>query len=336
MTDELRVASCELRDRNSGRAAESPGVLPNSHLATRLSRSAQLVQYAAAWLVLKGLGLLPRRAALAVGRAVGRVAYHVAGGLRRTGYRNLGLAFPQLGGAERRRILTAAFEGLGRQLGAFSQLPRSRPDDGLVEIRNLDALDRALAGGRGVLFLTAHVGGWELSPFYLRLNGYPPVSFLVRRLDNPLVERLVDRYRTLCGNRSIDKRDAARPVLAALRRGEMVGILTDINVQEREGVFVDFFGRQASTTTGIARFALRTGAAVVPGFMPWDARAGRYVLVFGEPVALVRTGSAEEDLRVNTQRFTKVVEDFVRAHPDQWLWVHKRWKTRPLGEPGLY
>ncbi len=299
----------------------------------------EILEYAAAWAILKGLGLLPRRAARAVGRQIGLAVYRLAGGLRRTGRRNLEIAFPEKTESERERILRGAFANLGRQLGEFSQLPKLRtPEDAYRTIRfeGRERVMEALASGRGVLFLTGHMGAWELGPFCLRLSGSPPVNFLVRRIDNPRVEALADQYRSLGGNRTIDKRDAARGVLSALRGGEGVGILIDLNTLDHESIFVNFFGRQASTTPGLAVFALRTDAVVIPVFSHWDEEKSHHVLHFQEPVEVVRTGSKEDDIRENTQRFTKIVEAFVREHPDQWLWIHKRWKTRPPGEPGIY
>jgi KDO2-lipid IV(A) lauroyltransferase len=299
----------------------------------------QLIEFIAAWAILKGLGLLPRRAAVAAGRAVGWAAYRLAGGLRRTGRRNLEIAFPEKPVEERERILRATFAGLGRQLGEFSQLPKLRSSEdaaGVIRMENLEVATRAIESGRGVLFVTGHTGAWELTPVGLRLSGAPPMSFLVRRIDNARVERLADDYRTRCGNRTIDKREAARPVLEALRRGEAVGVLVDLNALEREGVFVDFFGTPASTSTGPAAFALRSNAVVVPAFARWDEAEQRHVLRFQEPLELDRTGSKEEDVRAATARITAALEAFVREHPDQWLWIHRRWKTRPPGEPGIY
>jgi Kdo2-lipid IVA lauroyltransferase/acyltransferase len=289
-----------------------------------------------AWCLLKGLGLLPWSAALAAGKWIGRVAYVLAGGLKRTGRRNLELAMPELDREAHRRILRGEFESLGRQLGAFSQFPKLRPGQGRIGYRGLEHLDAALAEGKGVLFLTGHMGAWELSCFCLHLDGHPRVNFLVRRIDNPLVEALADRFRTLRGNRSIDKREAARAVLSALRKNELVGILADINVTADEGVFVDFFGHQACMTTGVAVFALRTNAVVLPAYLPWEEEEGRYVLTFFPPVEIARTGSMQDDIVENTQRFARSLEDLIRRHPEQWLWIHKRWKTRPSGEPGLY
>jgi KDO2-lipid IV(A) lauroyltransferase len=284
----------------------------------------------------KLLGWLPRRAARWLGCWIGRVAFVLAGGLRRTGYHNLRLALPELA-AQHRAILVGSFESLGRSLAECAYLPRVRTASDAARfmgVRGRQHLDAALARGRGVLFLTGHIGGWEIGPYCLRLLDTPPINFLVRRIDNPLVEAFADRLRTTHGNRTIDKAGAARPVLEALRRGEMVGILADLNTLEREGVFVDFFGVPASTTKGLAAFALRSDAVVVPGFTIWDPAEHRYVLELLEPVALVRSGSKQDDIVANTARFTAVLEAYIRRHPDQWLWIHKRWKTRPGVQAG--
>jgi len=121
-----------------------------------------------------------------------------------------------------------------------------------------------------------------------------------------------------------------------LKGAGTIGILADQNTMPGEGVFVDFFGTPACTTTGIARVALHTDAAVVPGYAYWDESLRKYRLRFEPPVELVRTGDAERDVRENTQRFTKVIEEIIRKHPEQWIWIHARWKNRPEGEPPLY
>jgi KDO2-lipid IV(A) lauroyltransferase len=241
--------------------------------------------------------------------------------------------------AERERILRAAFLNAGRQLGEFSQMPKLRTAEDAhrtVRFEGREMVMDTLAEGRGALFLTGHFGAWELSPYCLRLTGSPPVNFLVRRIDNPRVEALADRYRTLCGNRTIDKSKAARPVLAALARGEMVGILADLNTLEHEGVFVNFFGVPASTTAGLAVIALKTGAPVIPVRTRWDEKERRYVQTFEPELELIRTGSRDEDVLSNTQAFTAIIERWIREDPDQWIWVHRRWKTRPRGEASMY
>ena len=299
----------------------------------------EFVEYAAAWSALKSLGILPRRTALDLGKLVGLAAYPLAGGLKRSGRRNLEIAFPEMPSAERERILRAAFLNAGRQLGEFSQMPKLRTAEDAhrtVRFEGREMVMDTLAEGRGALFLTGHFGAWELSPYCLRLTGSPPVNFLVRRIDNPRVEALADRYRTLCGNRTIDKSKAARPVLAALARGEMVGILADLNTLEHEGVFVNFFGVPASTTAGLAVIALKTGAPVIPVHTRWEQKERRYVQTFEPELELIRTGSRDEDVLSNTQAFTAIIERWIREDPDQWIWVHRRWKTRPRGEASMY
>ena len=162
------------------------------------------------------------------------------------------------------------------------------------------------------------------------------MHIIVRDLDNPYVQRLVQRYRRLHGNQTHDKDDFARGLIEAMRNGEGVGVLMDTNMTPPQGVFVDFFGTPACTASGIARVALRTGAAVIPAFMIWDSVLGRYRLRFEPAIELVRTGDDEADTVANTARFTKSIEDIVRRFPDQWLWVHRRWKTRPQGQPPIY
>ncbi len=179
------------------------------------------------------------------------------------------------------------------------------------------------------------MSAWELAPFAHALYGHP-LHFLVRPVANPRVDALINRYRCLSGNQPIEKNRSARAILKVLGEGGTVGILADTNTSLDEGVFVDFFGRPACTTSGIARIALRTDAAVVPGFLAWDARDKKYHLQFARALELVRTGDEDADVRENTARFMAVIESYVREHPDQWLWVHKRWKTRPPGEPAIY
>jgi len=191
------------------------------------------------------------------------------------------------------------------------------------------------AKGKGVLFLTGHLGGWELSSFAHSLHGHP-LQIVMRGLDNPLVDRLVQSYRTMHGNTVVDKDNFVRGLLGAMKKGETVGILMDTNMTPPQGVFVDFFGIPACTASGLARIALRTDAAVVPGFCVWDAVLRKYRLRFDPAMELIRTGEDDADVLTNTALFTEKIEQFVRKYPEQWLWVHRRWKTRPEGEKGLY
>jgi KDO2-lipid IV(A) lauroyltransferase len=294
------------------------------------------LEYALAWIFLKSIGALPRPLARAVGISLAWIIYPLHGKLRRVGRRNLELAFPEKSRRERAKILRGVFTSLGRQLAEVCLYRRYTRDNvsKVVVYEGFENYERALARGKGVLFLTAHLGAWELSAFAHSLYGYP-LGVLMRPLDNPYLDRLVRTYRTLHGNRAVDK-DFARGLIAAMRKGETVGVLMDTNMIASQGVFVDFFGIQACTASGIARVALRTDAAVVPGFTIWDPMLKKYRLRFDPAAKLIRTGNTGADVVANTALFTKIIEDYVRRYPDQWLWVHRRWKTRPEGEKGLY
>jgi KDO2-lipid IV(A) lauroyltransferase len=257
--------------------------------------------------------------------------------LRRAAIFNLGVALPDLTSAERERILHGMIRQIGWMAGEFSQFPKYTAANiaGIVTIDGAEHFDCAQRRGKGVLFLTGHMSAWELAPFAHALYGHP-LHFLVRPVANPRVDALINSYRCLSGNLPIEKNRSARAILKVLADGGTVGILADTNTSLEEGVFANFFGIPASTTSGLARIALRTGAAVVPGFLAWDGAQRKYRLQFSRAVALVRTGDEEADVRANTSLFTSIIEAYVREHPDQWLWVHKRWKTRPPGEPSLY
>jgi Kdo2-lipid IVA lauroyltransferase/acyltransferase len=250
---------------------------------------------------------------------------------------NLKLAFPDWSEAKRRKMVRGMIRQIGWMAGEFSQFPNyTRGNiERIVVVDGFENFDAARRRGKGVLFLTGHMSAWELAPFAHALYGYP-LHFLVRPIANRRVDALINRYRCLSGNQPIEKNRSARAILKVLAEGGTVGILSDQNTALEEGVFVDFFGIPASTTSGLARIALRTDAAVVPGFLSWDSVRRTYRLGFKSAVELVRTGDEEADVRECTARFTHEIEDYVRAHPDQWLWVHKRWKTRPPGEKSLY
>ena len=289
------------------------------------------------WTLVKLLGLPPRGVARAVGAGIGRIALVAIPRLKRTGHRNLALAFPQKTIAAREQILRRLYRNLGWLLAEFCQMPGYTPASTRSFIR-YEGLEHYLVArdtGKGVLILTGHLGAWELSSFYHSLMGHP-MSIVIRRLDNPLVDRLVNQIRCLHGNKVLHKDDFARGLLAAMRRGETVGILMDTNMTPPQGAFVDFFGHTACTASGLARVASKTGATVMPGFLLWEEATRQYVLRFGAPLTLIRSDDGETDALANTALFTKVIEEYIRQYPDQWLWVHRRWKTRPQGEAPIY
>src|SRR5438270_2479078 len=295
------------------------------------------LEYALVWLLVKGLQVLPRPLARAAGMGLGYLVYLAHPRLRRVGLRNLEIALPELPKAQRRKIIRKVFAGLGRQLAEFCRFPKytlKNISEGII-YDGIENFEAARGRGKGVLFLTSHLGGWEISSFMHSLHGHA-MHIVARSLDNPYVDRLVTKYRTLHGNQIFDKDDYARGLLGALRNGETVGILMDTNMTPPQGIFADFFGTPACTASGLARVALKTDAAVLPGFAIWDANLRKYRLHMAPALELIRTADNEADIAANTALFNKVIESFVRKYPEQWLWVHRRWKTRPEGQPGLY
>jgi Kdo2-lipid IVA lauroyltransferase/acyltransferase len=295
------------------------------------------LEFAAAWPFIKILGILSRALSRAIAIAIAQLVYLLHFRLRQVGMRNLAMVFPEKSVAERKRILRGEFTSLGRQLAELCQFQKYTKENvgEVVVYDGLENYEQAYARGKGVLFLTAHFGGWELSAFVHSLHGHP-LNIVMRPMDNPYLDRMLQNQRTMHGNKVVPKDDFVRGLLAAMKCGQTVGILMDTNMTPPQGVFVDFFGIPACTASGLARIALRTDAAVVPGFTIWDENLGKYRLRFDPALELIRTGNLEADIVANTQIFTKVIEGYVRKYPDQWLWVHRRWKTRPEGQPSLY
>ena len=301
----------------------------------RLSLRRRL-EYLAAISVLKALGWLPHRSCRVACAGLAALSYWLWPRLRRVGLFNLRLAFPEWPERERRRVLFGVFQNFGRMLADFAHFPRLNRGniERLIVYDGFENYAYAKSQGKGVLFLTAHFGNWELSSFAHGLHGFP-CNFVVRELDNPLIDKLVNRYRSASGGRPIEKKDFAFQVLRALKQGEAVGVLMDQNMTPAEGIFVEFLGRLACTTTGPARIAQKTGVPIVLGLVLWDPGLHKYRLRF-DRVDWLRRDDPEEEIAANTANFTRMIEEYVRRYPDHWLWVHRRWKTRPPGEPPLY
>lgn len=294
-------------------------------------------EYATVWLVVKGLGLLPRSLARGFAVAVMRFLYVLLPRLRKTAEINLRIAFPDWKDSQRQAVILGMLRNLGWMAAEFARFPKYTKAN-IEEIVVLDGHENFLGGqrrGKGVLYLTGHIGAWELSSFAHALYGYP-LHYMARPIENRRIDTLVNLYRRLSGNKPIFKNESARVTLKVLKEAGTIGILADQNTMPQEAVFVDFFGKAASTTTGIARLALHTEAAVVPGYVVWDKDLGKYRLRFEPPVELVRTGDPERDIVENTQKFAKILEDVIREYPEQWVWIHGRWNTRPSGEPSVY
>ena len=299
------------------------------------------LEYAAARSLLGALGLLPRPMALLVCGFVSRIGYHVLGSLRRTGLRSLEIAFPEKSLQERKLILKGTFENLGRVLAETSQFMKMTPAD-VEKIFDLDLDDKSRElyrrnkeEKRGVLIVTGHLGNWEMLVFGFAAI-HEPISYLARPLDNPLIEDLTLRIRTRFGNRPINKTNSAMLAVKILREGGILGILSDVNAHPKEGVFVPFFGLPACTTSGPALMAIRSGALIYPAFCIWDSEKKKYRFVRGSVVEVSQTGDRKKDVIETIAAYTAEIEKIIRAYPDQWLWIHKRWKTRPPGEKELY
>jgi len=261
---------------------------------------------------------LPRGASLSLAIRVAKLLDRAAPRLRRAGRENLARA----GYTNADTLIVGNFVSLGRLLHSFAHLPRIHVGNvrEWIDYEGFEHYEEAKRRGKGVLFATGHLGNWELSAYAHALLT-EPMSFVVRPLDNPLLDAFVARRRAGSGNRVIEKKDFARGLMRALKANEAVGILVDQNAMADDGIFVDFFGAPACTSPVFAKIAARSGAAVLPGFAVW--REGRFVLKFYPLVEM--TGDERED----TQRVQRAVEVAVREYPEQWLWIHRRWKTRP-------
>ena len=269
-----------------------------------------------------------------------RVLFACLPRLRRIGLRNLELAFPDLSPTERRQLLEQSFENFGRIIADFAHFPRSTPTDLAARVESSlpqawEARYRAAkVAGRGVIFVTPHLGNWEMLALAMSAI-FEPIAYLARPLDNPLLDRYTSRVRSRFGNRPINKRDSVLQGLAILDGGGNLGLLADVNTLQRDGIFVPFFGHLACTTRSVAMLALRTDALIVPVCCVWDT--SRYRILVGEPVEAVRSASyAKKNIIDTTALYTAEIEKFIRDYPGQWIWIHRRWKTRPSGQPSLY
>lgn len=289
------------------------------------------MEWAAVCLILSVFRALPRRWSEAA--AVGSVSLLRAAVRRytRVARRNLEIAFPEFSQERKQACIEGCFRNMAHVLVAVAKFPQITKENVQAWIRyeGFEHFEEALRRGRGVVFATGHLGNWELSAFAHALMA-KPMGVVVRPLDNPLLDQLAIRYRSLSGNRIISRRESARPIIEMLRSNAAVGILADQNTTEDRGIFVDFFGLPACVDGGIARLAARTGAAIIPGFALWSDSERRYVLRFYPPIQ--PTG----DQRQDTQAVQTALELAIREAPEQWLWIHRRWKTRPAGSAPVY
>ena len=284
--------------------------------------------------VLNLLARIPRRELVRLALPLGRLWHAMDRYHRRIAIDNLSIAFGrELTPAEIRSLARDNFVQLVRVVLEFPSLLRLSKEniDTYVEFSGLEHLEAALARGTGVLGLTAHLGNWELMALATALKFEMPFNGLVRPLDFFPMDRVLTEIRSRTGNRVLDKDKSAVEVSTLLRKNQVVGILLDQNSSWYEGVYVPFFGKTACTNKGLAMFALRYGAAVIPAFNV-RLNDGRYRVIFSAPLDLVRSGNVSNDIIENTARFNKVIEDHIRMAPDNWLWVHRRWRIKEIPE----
>jgi KDO2-lipid IV(A) lauroyltransferase len=303
------------------------------------SRSAlrNRIEYVIAAGLIATLRYPPRSLADRLGRFYATLLDTAVPRLRRIAMRNLELAMPDTTPGERQRITSGVFRSIARVLVGMARLPDLTPENigEWIVHDGLENLREAQRRGKGVLIATGHLGNWELSVnAHTLLCGdalsTETMNVVVRPLDNPLIDDFVRHRREMFGNRMIGKREFVRSLLKALQAGETAAMLVDQNNMLDQGVFVDFFGLPARSGTSFAKIAAHTGAAVVPGFAVWIEAEGRYRLKFYPAVDM--TGDIVQD----TQRVQAAIERAIREYPDQWLWIHRRWKARPEGQPDLY
>ena len=290
----------------------------------------QRAHYWLALLVLRTLEWSPRPLSMALAHVYVRLLDRIIPRLRRAGLHNLQMAMPALTRARRNQIVDGVFESIARMLVTVAKFTKIHKHNlpRWIRFEGMDHFHEAKAAGKGVLFATAHLGNWELSAFaHALVNG--PMHVVARPLDHPQIDALIEQRRELSGNHVILKKDAARAILRALRANEAVGVLIDQNTAAEEGVFVNFFGVPACANKAFMRLASASGAAVIPGFALWSEAEQRYVLRFYPPINL--TGDVTRD----TQALHSKLEEVIRDYPDQWMWIHRRWKTRPPGEQAL-
>jgi Kdo2-lipid IVA lauroyltransferase/acyltransferase len=299
------------------------------------------IEYVSAKSIMATLGVLPRSWAVSVGFLIAAIGYRIFGKLRRVGLRSLEISYPEMDSQKRSDLLKRSFKSLGRTLGVvtgFQRITREQVRE-LIDIDFDDdfkeQFEKIRSEKRGYIVLTGHLGNWEM--FALAYSVFfEPSNLLSRKMDNPKIDAMVESMRSSFGNRQIDKINSAGPILRILRSGGNVGILADVNTHPKEGVFVPFFGVEACTTAGVALLAQRANALIVPLFAVWNEEKGRYSMVNEKIIEPANTGDREADIRTTTAEFTAALERMIRRYPDQWVWIHRRWKTRRPGEPDLY
>ncbi len=299
------------------------------------------VEYAVFRTVFTSIGMLPRKAAISICIGLVKFVALFIPRIKTVGMKNLSLAFPEKTIDEHKRILSGTFESLGRVLGELSQFHKYDPEtlDDIIDLEldaeSIDLYQRVRKEQRGVILATGHFGNWEILVLSFAAL-YEPISYLARPLDNPKIEDALSSLRMKFGNTPINKSNSAMTAVNVLKTKFGLGILADVNAHPREGVFVPFFGIQACTPAGAATIAIRANAYIYPVACVWDKENSRYKFIHGKLLEVSKTGDRKRDIVETTAAFTSELESLIRQYPEQWMWTHKRWKTRPPGEEPFY
>ena len=291
-----------------------------------------IILYSIIKFILKLLAQIPRRGFTCLAEPLGRLWYRFDGYHRKIAFDNMSQAFAgEFISKQIEHMVQSNFVQLVRVMLEIPSLLRISPAtlDTYVEMSGAEHLSAALARGKGVLLLSAHLGNWEMAGLALPLKTGVPMHGLARPLDFAPLDKVLNEIRTSTGNRILDKDKSARTVARLLRQNQVVGVMLDQNSSWYEGIYVPFFNRTACTNKGLAMFALRYDAAVVPIF---NIRRpdGRYRVIMAPPVSMIRTSDIRSDITVNTTRFNRIIEEYIRMAPDNWLWVHRRWRIKEV------
>jgi len=275
------------------------------------------------------LGLIPHPIGKAMGSALGWVWWHLDRSRKSIALNNLQIAFGQAKSkAERTALTKCVFKNLGMiifELGWSLRLSPDRFGD-YFRIEGLANYEAAAKAGKGVLLLTGHIGNWELLPIMLAISGHS-ANILYRPLDFKPLDHFFIQTRTRFGGQMLSKFGTALKILKLLRKGENIAVLFDQEVGLRQAVVAEFFGRRANTNKGLAMLAVKTGAPVVPVYLVREGN--RYVTHILQALPLIQTGDSRKDIEENTQQYNTALESIIRRYPDQWFWVHNRWRNRP-------
>jgi KDO2-lipid IV(A) lauroyltransferase len=295
------------------------------------------IEYTGITAVTAALRAMPLERAVRAGARLGGWAMNFDRPNRPIALKNLEIAFPEMTAAARLNILRKMYRNWGRVLAEWTHLPElSRANiERVVIIEGKESLDEAArrTNGRGVFVLTAHFGNFEMLPIAASIYGYP-IAIVHRPLRNPLVDAAVCAERVRYGNRIIARKAGGREIMRMLRQIWIIALALDLDV--RKGVFVDFFGMAASTSDGIARMSIAAGAPVVPAFMVREGDTIHHKIKVLPAFYPEKARNREAAVREYTQLYTDTLEQMIREHPDHWNWIHRRWKTRPPGEPRFY